>query len=40
MSESDDHYINPTPLDKINLGKISAAINNMTHMEFGPSCQF
>ena len=40
LSESDDLYINPTPLDERNLIKILSAMNKMTHMEFGPSCQF
>ena len=40
LSESDDLWINPTPLDKRDPIKISAAINKLTHMEFGPSCQF
>jgi len=29
--------INPTPLDERNPRKISFAINEVTHMEFGPS---
>ena len=40
LSESDDLYINPTPLDERSPRKISATINKMAHMEFGPSCQF
>jgi len=40
LSESDDLWINPTPLDERDTIKISAAINKPTHMEFGPSCQF
>jgi len=40
LSESDDLWINPTPLDERDPIKISAAINKPTHMEFGPSCQF
>ena len=40
LSESDDLWINPTPLDERDPIKISAAINKLTHMEFGPSFQF
>ena len=40
LSESDDLWINPTPLDERDPIKISAALNKPTHMEFGPSCQF
>jgi len=40
LSESDDLWINPTPLDERNLGKILSAMTKVTHMEFGPSCQF
>jgi len=40
LSESDDLWINPTPLDERDPIKISAAINKPTHMEFGPSFQF
>ena len=40
LSESDDLWINPTPLDERDPIKISAAINKPTHMKFGPSCQF
>jgi len=40
LSESDDLWINPTPLDERNPIKISATINKLTHMEFGPSFQF
>ncbi len=40
LSESDDLWINPTPLDERDPIKISAVINKLIHMEFGPSCQF
>ena len=40
LSESDDLWINPTPLDERDPIKISVVINKLTHMEFGPSCQF
>ena len=40
LSESDNLWFNPTPLDERDPIKISAAINKPTHMEFGPSCQF
>ena len=40
LSESDDLWINPTPLDERDPIKISAAINKPIHMEFGPSFQF
>ena len=40
LSESDDLYINPTPLDERNLIKILSAMNKMTHMNFFPSFQF
>ena len=40
LSESDDLWINPTPLDERDPIKISVSINKLTHMEFGPSCQF
>ena len=36
MLVSDDRQINPTPLNERNPRKISAAINKMTNMEFGP----
>ena len=40
LSEMDDIYIIPTPLDKRNLIKVLSAMNNMTHMNFFPSCKF
>ena len=40
LSESDDLWINPTPLDERDPIKLSAAINKLTHMEFCPSFQF
>ena len=40
LSESDDLWINPTPLNERDPIKISVVINKLTHMEFGPSCQF
>ena len=40
LSESDDLWINPTPLDERDPIKISAAISKLTHMDFGPSFQF
>ena len=40
LSESDDLWINSTPLDERDPIKISAVINKLIHMEFGPSCQF
>ena len=40
LSELDDLWINPTPLDERDPIKISSAINNLNHMEFGPIFQF
>jgi len=40
LSEWDDLRINPSPFDERDPIKILATINKMTHMEFGPSCQF
>ena len=40
LSELDDLWINPTPLDERDPIKISAARNKPTHMEFFPSFQF
>ena len=40
LSESDDIYINPTPLNERNLINILSAMNKMTHMNFCPVANF
>ena len=40
LSESDDIYIDPTPLNERNLMNTLSAMNKISHMKFGPTFQF